>query len=99
MQERSLADDIRFHHCHSSRITRHAGKLHSHLSDTIGSVFAARRAGKYEASSATRQRSAETQTNVSGSFGWTPYNKDERKRVTMSAPVRPTITPPAIRNV
>jgi len=44
---------------------------YSYLNATMGSTFVARRAGVYEARSATASMTAETTTNVTGSVGRT----------------------------
>ena len=51
---------------------RSACQLHSYLSATIGSTFAARLAGMRQAASATATSSSETHANVTGSVGVTP---------------------------
>jgi hypothetical protein len=72
---------------------------HSQRSDTIGSTFAARRAGIQQASSATTINNIAIEMNVSGSVALTPFNigtgKIElvRTRVSASANSRPALNP------
>lgn len=49
--------------------------VYSHRSATMGSTFAARRAGSQLASRATPSNSADTVENISGSFGRTSNNR------------------------
>jgi hypothetical protein len=66
--------------------TSHYLLPYSYRSATMGSTFAARRAGTKLASSTTAANISETAMNIEGSVGFTPYSKLDKKRLRASAP-------------
>src|SRR5262245_34758599 len=68
---------------------------HSHLKATIGSTFAARRAGIRHASSATSASNKGMPTKVSGSVSLTLNSRVFINRVNAMDPATPTATPPS----
>src|SRR5499426_1331161 len=70
---------------------------HSRRSATIGSTFAARRAGIQQASIATKVSSGGITTNVIGSVALTPYSRPPIRRVTAKAAANPAATPTSVR--
>src|SRR5215468_9931998 len=67
--------------------------VYSHLNATIGSTFAARRAGIQQATSATTVSKSAITTNVSGSVALTPNSKPDIRRVSATAAAEPIVTP------
>src|SRR5262249_54131407 len=67
--------------------------VYSHLNATIGSTFAARRAGIQQATSATTLSKSAITTNVSGSVALTPNSKPDIRRVSAKAAPEPSATP------
>src|SRR5262245_5979944 len=70
---------------------------HSRRSATIGSTFAARRAGIQHASIATKVSSGGITINVIGSVALTPYSSPPIRRVTAKAAASPAATPTSVR--
>src|SRR5262245_23118807 len=68
-------------------------RSHSRRSATIGSTFAARRAGIQHASIATKVSSGGITMNVIGSVALTPYSRPPIRRVTVQAVTSPAPTP------
>src|SRR2546425_8038098 len=66
---------------------------HSHLSASIGSALAARRAGSQQAINATAASKIGTTTNVAGSVGPTPKSIVRRSRVRAQALDNPSAMP------
>src|SRR6185503_5069394 len=67
--------------------------FYSYLSATIGSTFAARRAGIQHASKATTASSKGTAANVNGSTALTPNSNEVIKRVSANDAAKPIATP------
>src|SRR5512146_2095138 len=74
----------------------HRPLLHSYLSASIGSTFVARRAGKYDAISATPVMTSRTTAKVTGSVGRILNSRLAIKRVTASAPPSPSVSPNSV---
>src|SRR4029450_5419497 len=68
-------------------------RIYSYLSATIGSTFAARRAGTKQAARATPANTTETATNVIGSVAVTLTSRLDIKRVRPTAATTPTPIP------
>src|SRR5687768_9342108 len=66
-------------------------------SAVVGSNPAARRAGSHEAITAMNRNSTATDTNVTGSVGFTPTSILASTRVSANAPINPIIIPIALR--
>src|SRR6185437_12799179 len=71
--------------------------VHSARSASMGSVRAARRAGIQLASTATRMRTSDTTTSVTGSLGATPYSRDRMKCATRAKSTSPAAMPARVR--
>ena len=64
---------------------------------SIGSRLAARRAGRYDAATATNANNATIAANVTGSVGLTPTSRLVISRVIASAATSPTTIPAMLR--
>ena len=71
----------------------HRRVRYSNRSASSGSVLDARKAGRYEATSATAVSKAATAPNVTGSVASTPKRNDDMRRVSPTAATSPTTTP------